>query len=303
MQLTVVVQNLAHGGLRNGDGDPQDRWPLLAERISSAAERVDVVLLCEVVDWHMYGHKQLGRAMTDLGLDALPLAPSRSGYGTAVLYRPEVLGRWWRWNTDFADQTLHGFGVASFQVPGLPKPLSFVPVHFTPFDADAAMSEAGLTASRGYKYGPYAVLAGDCNFAPASDSHPLPDLDAMLPYNLGSRTLPPEGDVVDRTTLMPDRRVTRKLAHKGYVDVAWHLYQQTRDLDLLRPTGTDDRIDQAWVTGPLAGAVSDYRLLDQPKGASDHHGLAFTLDTDLIVREFANTDGSSGANSGSSWYR
>ncbi|MFI1966691.1 hypothetical protein ACH429_21690 [Streptomyces pathocidini] len=55
-----------------------------------------------------------------------------------------------------------------------------------------------------------------------------------------------------------------------------------QDINLLAPTGTDDRIDQAWVSGPLAGAVSDYRLLDQPKEASDHHGLVFRIDTDAI---------------------
>ncbi|WP_194235996.1 hypothetical protein [Streptomyces acidicola] len=33
---------------------------------------------------------------------------------------------------------------------------------------------------------------------------------------------------------------------------------------------------------PLAGAVSGYRLLDQPGGASDHDGLVFQLDTDAI---------------------
>jgi len=67
------VQNLGHGGLRDGDGNPEDRWLLLAERINTAAERVDVVLLCEVVDWHQYGHKQLVRAMRDLGPPMGPL--------------------------------------------------------------------------------------------------------------------------------------------------------------------------------------------------------------------------------------
>lgn len=60
--------------------------------------------------------------------------------------------------------------------------------------------------------------------------------------------------------------------------MAWHLYEKTKDEILLAPTATDDRIDQAWMSGPLA----DYRLLDQPSGASDHHGLGFTLDTDVI---------------------
>lgn len=45
MQLTVVVQNLGMGGLENGDGNPQDRWPLLAQRMNGAAERADIVTL------------------------------------------------------------------------------------------------------------------------------------------------------------------------------------------------------------------------------------------------------------------
>ncbi|MET9779221.1 endonuclease/exonuclease/phosphatase family protein [Streptomyces sp. NPDC006367] len=281
MQLTVVVQNVGTGGIRNGDGDPEDRWPALAERINGAADRVDVVLLQEVSEWDKYGHKQLSRAMSDLGLDALPLAPSRSGLGTAILYRPEVLGRWVRWNTDFASETLHGFGIATFDL-GLPAPLAFASVHLTPFDADAALSEANLIATRGYKYGPFSVLGGDYNYPPASSQHPAPDFSAMRPYNIASRTLLPDGDLVPAQGLEPDRRVTRKMVHNGYVDVAWHLYQQTGDEDLLRPTGTDDRIDQAWVSGALAPAVSDYRVLDSPRGAVDHHGLVFRLETTAI---------------------
>ncbi len=168
-----------------------------------------MVLLCEVVDWHLYGHKQLARAMRDLDLDA----------------------------------------------------------------------------TRGYKYGPYAVLPGDCNYAPTSSSHPLPDFSEMRPYNVGSRTLLPQNNLTPGEGLEPDRRVARKLVQNGCVDVAWHLFEKTKDERLLAPTGTDDRIDQAWVTGPLADAVSDYRLLDRSPGASDHHGLVFTIDTDLISRD------------------
>lgn len=282
MQLTVAVQNLGLGGLKDGDGNPEDRWPLLAERINSAADRVDVVLLCEVVDWHLYGHKQLARALRDLDLDAAPLAPSRSGIGTALLYRRETLGRWSRHNPDFGTEVLHGVAVTSFDIEGLPAPLSFVPVHFTPFSAEQALIEANYAATRGYKYGPFSVLSGDCNYAPAASSHPLPEFTEMRPYNLGSRTLLPDGDMDVSHTPEPDRRVARKLVQNGYVDVAWHLYEKTKDEALLAPTGTDDRIDQAWVSSPLADAVSDYRLLDQPADASDHHGLVFTIDTDLI---------------------
>ncbi|WP_446038095.1 endonuclease/exonuclease/phosphatase family protein [Streptomyces sp. SID1121] len=259
----------------------------MAERLNGAADQVgasqvDVVMLCEVADWHRYGHKQLSRAKDDLGLDAAPLAPSRSGLGTGLLYRREVLGPWERHNPDFAQEALHGFAVTSFGIPGLPAPLSFVPLHFTPMSAEAAAIEANYVATRGYKYGPFAVLGGDANYPPAADAHPPPDTTKMRPYNVGSRMHLPDGDFVPGQGLKPNRDVTRKLAQNGYVDVAWHLFQQTRNEVLLRPTATDDRIDQAWVSGALAPAVSNYQLLDEPAGASDHHGLAFRIDTDAI---------------------
>jgi dienelactone hydrolase len=76
--------------------------------------------------------------------------------------------------------------------------------------------------------------------------------------------------------------VTRKLLQNGYVDVAARLYEKTGDESLLAPTATDDRIDQAYVSKPLADAITAYALLTTPPGASDHHGLVVGLDTDLI---------------------
>lgn len=220
MQLNIVVQNLGHGGLKDGDGNPDDRWPQLTERINGAADRVDVVMLCEANGWDLYGHKQLARAMADLDLDAAPLALSRSGYGTALLYRREVLGRWARHNLDFGTEALHGLAVTSFDV-GLPAPLSFLPVHFTPFAAEQALIEANYAATRAYRYGPYAVLGGDVNYPPAASDHPLPDYAEMRPYNVGSRTLLPRSDMSASHDLEPDRRVTGKLVHNGFHDVAW----------------------------------------------------------------------------------
>lgn len=90
-------------------------------------------------------------------------------------------------------------------------------------------------------------------------------------FNLAARTLSgPDGE------LIPDRRVAEMLERCGYVDVAGHLYEQTDDPALLRRTGSDDRIDQIRVSGPLAPALRSYRLLDTPPGASDHHGIPAT---------------------------
>ncbi|MFF4534116.1 endonuclease/exonuclease/phosphatase family protein [Streptomyces sp. NPDC001407] len=273
MELTVVVQNLGHGGLRNGSGDPEDRWPLLAERIRSAGP-ADLVLVQEAVDWDRYGHRQLGRAMRDLDMDATPLPPSSSGYRPALLYRKETVGRWLHWNPDFSHKTTHGFGVAVFDV-GLPAPLSVVSVHLDPHDADIARSEAKYVATRGYRYGPYALIAGDINYPPASPDHPQPAYEEMRPYNRAARTrLPSEVD----GRLVPERRVAEKLEQSGYVDAAWHLFQESGDKQLLARTGTDDRIDQAWVSTPLRDTITEYRLLDSPAGASDHKGFVLRLD-------------------------
>ncbi|NUK09952.1 endonuclease/exonuclease/phosphatase family protein [Streptomyces lunaelactis] len=286
MELTIAVQNLGHGGLRNGSGDPEHRWPQLAERINSAAERVgarhvDLALVQEAVDWDKYGHRQLGQAMTDLDMDAVPIPPSSSGYPPTLLYRRETLGRWTHWNTDFTRETLHGFGVAVFDV-GLPAPLAVVSAHLNPFVADKARDEVKLVATRALRYGPYGIVAGDMNYPPADPASPSPDYAAMLPYNKSARTrLPSEAD----GQLVPDRRVTEMLAYTGFVDAAAKLYEEHGDKELLRKTATDDRIDQLWVSAPLRDTVVAYALLDTPEGASDHHGLVVRVDLERAATD------------------
>ncbi|MEU5431113.1 hypothetical protein AB0H73_36670 [Streptomyces olivoreticuli] len=274
MRLSIVVQNTQLGALRDAMGNPEDRWPLIVQRIESIGEPPDLVLFQEAADWERYGHRQLARAMDDLNMDAMPIPPSSSGMPPVILYRRETVGRWQNWNVDFAQETLHGFGVAVFDV-GLPKPLAVVSAHLDPFSADKARAEAKLLATRASRYGPYGIVGGDINFPPAAPEHPAPDFAAMRPYNRSARTrLPSESD----GALVPDRRVTEMLAYSGFVDAAWRLYETTGDASLLRRTGADDRIDQLWVSEPLAGAVAEYRLLDKPEDASDHAGFMVRLD-------------------------
>ncbi|WP_404870988.1 hypothetical protein ACI1MP_37695 (plasmid) [Kitasatospora griseola] len=195
-------------------------------------------------------------------------------------YRRETLGRRIAWNTDYTGtETHHGFGVAGFTIPGLPAPLAVTSVHLTPYSADRAVAEADFAASRTYRHGPYCILGGDINYPPAAG--PDPAWDRMRPYNRGSRTLLTD-PTLQKTAPVPDRRIAWKLAANGLTDTAWHLYQQTGDELLLRRTGNDDRIDQLWVSTPLAPAVLSYTLLDTPPDASDHHGLAVALDTSRI---------------------
>ncbi|WP_049650127.1 endonuclease/exonuclease/phosphatase family protein [Kitasatospora sp. MY 5-36] len=278
MKLTIVVQNLQRGGLFDADGGREDRWPPLAERITAVDP--DLVLLQEAEGWADAGHRQLVRAEHDLGMDGL-LAPSRSGRGTALLYRRDTLGRRTAWNTDYTDaETHHGFGVAAFTIPGLPAPLAVTSVHLTPYSVDRAITEADFAASRSYRYGPYCILGGDINYPPAVG--PDPAWDRMRPYNRGSRTTLTDPALHQQPAPVPDRRVAWKLAANGLVDTAQHLHEQTGDDALLRRTGSDDRVDQLWVSAPLAPAIVSYTLLNAPADASDHHGLAVALDTDRI---------------------
>ncbi|MER5780255.1 endonuclease/exonuclease/phosphatase family protein [Streptomyces mobaraensis] len=271
MLLTVVTQNLCQGGL--------DRWPQLAQRI--AAANPDVVLLQEVRDWTRDGHQQAVRAETDLDMEVL-LAPSRSGLGTGILYRRSTLGRRVYWNTDYAaDETHHGLGTAAFTLPGLPQPLAFTSLHFTPYSADKAVAEADFAASRSYKPSPFTLLGGDVNFPPQAG--PEPAYERMRPFNRGSRLVltDPRQDAPPT----PDRRVAWKLHANGFRDAAWELHQRTGEKELLQRTGNDDRIDQIWVSTPLVPALVSYRLLATPSAASDHHGVAVTIDTELIDTE------------------
>lgn len=50
--------------------------------------------------------------------DQLRIHRARSGIGTALPYRSEVLGRWVRHNADFGLEVLHGIAVTSFGIPG-----------------------------------------------------------------------------------------------------------------------------------------------------------------------------------------
>jgi endonuclease/exonuclease/phosphatase family metal-dependent hydrolase len=276
MIITVMAQNTENGGLTDDNGDPQDRWPLLLERVRSVSPAVDVLLLTEAMNWDRFGHRQLARAVRDLDMDVLPSAPSNSGLATLVFSRRETMGRWSRWNTDLSTETLHGFGVAVFDV-GLPQPLSLSAVHLTPYDANRAAQEANLIASRAYKYGPYAIVGGDINYGPSRGPDPL--FDQMRPYNVGSRTR--LADSRDGR-LRPNRDVARTWEKNGYIDSALYLYEQTENEDLLQRTSHDDRIDQCWVSAPLAPALMSYERVEKPLEASDHSGIVIRLDTELV---------------------
>ena len=277
MILTFMSQNLQFAGLSDGEGNTENRWPALLNRIKSVQPQPDFLLLEETWDWDKYGHKHLVSARDELKMDTLPLPPASSGNGTGLLYRSSTVGQWQKWNTNYAEQTMHGFGVAAFDV-GLPSLLSIVTTHLNPFASDLALGEIGLITTRAYRYGPFAIIGGDLNYPPSRG--PEPDYTAQLPYNTAARTL--LTDPAKREPLTPDRRIGWKLEQAGFVDVAYYMYQKTKDEKLLERTAAEDRIDQFWVSKPLADGIINYWVVGKPEKASDHKGIVFQLDTDKV---------------------
>lgn len=274
MQITIAAQNMSHGGLRDERGDPEDRLEAIAQRIKGA----DIALLSEAQGWDARGHRALA-AMTHLtGLTATPLAPSATGYHTVLLYRRDTVGDWVSWDPSFGHTAVHGFAATAFDV-GLPLPLTFIPVHLDPHNAAQAVIEAKTAASRAYRLGPYGVVGGDINYAPAHGNDP--DYTAMKPYNLAARTLP--SDPSDPLSPpVPNRAVGHMLTRCDMIDTAWHIHQRTGDTSVLGITGTDDRIDQIWATRPLEDAIVSHRQTRDPAGASDHAGVITIIDTSRI---------------------
>src|ERR1700712_5070899 len=178
MLITLMTQNIARGGLHDSQGNYGDRWPKLAERIKNV--NPDILLLQELNGWKDYGHKQIVRAMNDLGMDAAPLAPTETGYGTGLLYKPETVGRWQYHNNSLSHATTHGFAVTGFDV-GLPELLIVAPVHLSFYSASKATQEAQLVINKTLPKSPFSIVGGDINFSPAEGTDP--DYTLSKSYN------------------------------------------------------------------------------------------------------------------------
>jgi endonuclease/exonuclease/phosphatase family metal-dependent hydrolase len=281
MILTFMSQNLLFGGLRDGDGNQKDRWPELLKRIDSVERKADFLLLQETWGWEDYSHKALVRARNDLDMESMPLPYSPDNNGTGLLYRQQTVGRWQNWSTEHGELLQHGFGVAGFDVE-LSSLLSVMSVHLDAFGSDRALQEIEVVANRAYKNGPFAVMGGDFNYTASRGPNPNYDYAGIPPYNVQGRTM--LSDPTKNEPLLPDRRIGWKLERADMVDVAYYMFDKTKDKKYLENTANDppDRIDQFWVSRPLASGIINYWVISQPENASDHKGIAFQLDTALI---------------------
>lgn len=274
MQLAVMSLNLQYAGRMDADGRPDDRWPRQVEIVQKV--RPDILLAQEAHGW-MDDPRLQAAAERDLGMRA-HVAPSRSGAHTALMHRTDTMA-WRHWETKYADQTLHGFGVAVLDVLADPKvkvPLTVIPAHLNPFSAQQAAQEAQLMIARVNRYGGMGILGGDINHCPPGD--PDPDWTAVPPYNRSSRCLrrydehgePWRGNPIVGLTLR-DGELT---------DVAAHIAGSTGSAESREPTGKHGgiRCDQLWVTKNMVGSILGYRKVKTGE-ASDHDAIVATFDS------------------------
>ncbi|MEU5874160.1 hypothetical protein AB0A73_21720 [Glycomyces sp. NPDC047369] len=268
MELTIAVQNISHGGRRINDDATRNRWNDLIARL--APVEADIVILNEATGFELDGWEKAHQFASELGLIVAGVTPSKSDVPTAVLYRQERLGPLRAWDTKHQHLVNHGFGVASWDLACLPAPLQLGAIHITPFSPVQAVIEVQTLVCRAYRSGPYAIVGGDFNFPPLRGKHP--DIANMLPFNKMNRLIDPRG-----TDPQPNKVVAQTLYDGGFHDVAAELHMRTGDDALLAYTGKTDRIDWIAVSQPLRDAIVSYTLLDQPRGASDHEGVACVL--------------------------
>lgn len=303
MILTVAAQNIAYGAKVDDHGHRQDRWPAIVERINQVLAPPDLLVINEAGPLTT---DDIGRVQDDLGMTVCqPLPPAPAGIAPALLYRPETVGApadypdrdIQGWVTGYPGSTRNGFGVGTFEFPGLPRkpeewdgpreeqrevwPLSIAAAHLTPWGIRAALPEVDQIASIAHRHGPLAIVAGDINYSP--EYGPEPNYEVMLPHNKGNRLRL----FADPDRKETDRSVGQLLRNHDYLDVAWHLYNTpgtpfTGDEELLRFTGRWDRIDHIHVGRPLGPAIIGYGLMDTPPDATDHLGVWCQLDLDRI---------------------
>lgn len=286
--IRIVLQNIAHGGFRltGTDQVEDDRWPEgLLPRIQSAGP-IDVLALNECRSWDQavsaadgtVHRPYLERAQRDLGLElaGITRVHTLEGQPSVILYNPDTMGDLVDFDDRHRDQFYHGYGIATWNTPGLEQPLSLGVCHLDPYSRERSVIEAAKLATHGYYHGPYAFLAGDFNSSPISG--PDPDIATMRPYNRANRcdwTLDP---ATGERNWIPNRAVAQRLLDYGYYDTAVLHHDRTGAPAAFARTGKTDRIDWVLASRALRDTITDYQTLTEPAKASDHAGLAVTLD-------------------------
>ncbi|TDD27372.1 hypothetical protein E1287_34720 [Actinomadura sp. KC06] len=280
MLLTTMSLNFQYAGRTDSRGRPDDRWPDQVDIIRKV--NPDLLFGQEAHGW-MSDPRLQADAEDDLGMRA-HVAPSRSGAHTVLMFRPDVL-RWRQWETKYAYETHHGFGVGVFDIiadPEVKVPLTALTGHLIPYSVQKASIEAQVWIGRLYRYGGMGVIGADVNSQGVADDDP--DWCAVPPYNRSARChrrIGPDGPWLGNPL------VAQTLSDGDLFDVAnlisARLDDPVADKELFAPTGHHGgvRTDQFWVTRNMCEAVTGYRRIATGK-AGDHDGVVSTYETTAL---------------------
>lgn len=303
MKIICGVQNMKHNGWGTaiGDADPSfDRLPLIIDRLQPLG--LDLLILNETRSrgrhpWPQSWKARIRHLARALDMRIAGITPSQNRTPSVLLYRPGSMGHpiWW----DTSQQALfqHGYGVAAFNIEGLPMPLSVGAVHLTPFSYHQAATEVKTLIGRCYRKGSIGIFGGDLNYCLyGSDPH----WEDALPHNIMNRAIinggasladveiwQPDGTLNPEVDIQPNFLIADEIARGDMHDVAWDLYKRSRtasapDESLLQVTGGHARVDGLAVTGALRPAITRYAVASAPEGASDHHAAICELETTLV---------------------
>lgn len=310
--VTFVVLNVGRGG---GKLDPHaaiptsvddgDRWhDKIVPRLASVTwpdgtvHKPAIIGFNELCGWD---DTRLQSAADDFDMAHVGLTP-KPGYPSGMIYDPAQLGDRGEWNTDHNDSSHHGIGAARFDPAGLPGPLGVALTHLTPFDPEAAASEAHLANLRAYRWGCYGIVMGDMNYLPLV-GHTFDPSD-MLPHNWENRFERPDEfyetpwaadgphPAPAGMRLKPRLGVARALRGAEFYDAAAVMFARTGDDRYLRWTCPSMRIDWICLSWWLVPALVDYQVLDrvhpddtEVDWVADHHPVAVRIRPSLASRE------------------
>ncbi|MQA93135.1 MAG: hypothetical protein GEV11_00315 [Streptosporangiales bacterium] len=257
--MRIVTLNLKHGGLTDGNGNSDNRWPAQAKLLRELDS--DVICLQEANGWLDDCRRQQATAEADLGMRIHLTRGTTPRTATAVAHRHDV--RWRLHDQGYEQCVVHGF--THIVIETVAGPVSVISGHLSPHSAALAACEAQVLIHRVHRHGQLGILAGDINHVPIDGDGEL-DWSTVHPYNRSSRTIRNlDGELVG------NRVVAETLARGDLTDVAVHLGRG------LEPTGHGLRVDQVHVTERMLPAAVDVQVADT-EDSSDHQAVVFDFD-------------------------
>ncbi|MEU6246050.1 hypothetical protein [Glycomyces sp. NPDC047010] len=294
IRVTLATQNLQGGGWGGSClAYDFDRLPLFIERLKPV--EADILVVNEVrdrrawrpgelrlrtpVEHEIDDRERLAALGSALGLQFVGITPSKTGNPTAVLCRRERFADV-SWDADYSEALFtNGCGVARFSFPDTKRRLAVAAIHASEWSELRTTEELQTAVSLVCQRSSWAVVAGSLNCPPVYGPSAI---EPLMPAHHRMNHLTGAGG---SGTIGSNLRPQQTLADAGFVDVAEVLgaceqapgetFSKLVNRCLTSKAG---RMDRVHVSDLLADAPVEYRLLNEPSGAAEHHGVAVTLD-------------------------